>query len=88
MKKSKLQPAETPEYLRNLALRQAQYIAQYGWRPSKQDLAQLRASTRDAIAYRTLARAWRSAGFRAGAIGRLARPSHNKHRTAGTYDAR
>jgi len=53
MKKSKLQPAETPEYLRNLALRQAQYIAQYGWRPSKQDLAQLRASTRDAIAYRT-----------------------------------
>jgi len=83
MKKSKLQTAETPEYLRNLALRQAQYIGQYGWRPSKRDLAQLRTSTRDAVAYRILARAWPSAGFRAGAIGRLARP--NKHRTAGAH---
>jgi hypothetical protein len=72
MKKSKLQTTVTPELLRSLALRQAPYIGQYGWRPSDKDLAELRQSTRDAIAYRVLLRAWKKAGFRAATVRKLA----------------
>jgi hypothetical protein len=71
-KKTKVHFPMTPEYLRSLAAREAQYVGRFGWRPSKQDLAQLRASVRDAVAYRIMTRAWRSAGFRAAAIRRLA----------------
>jgi hypothetical protein len=60
------------EHLRILASREARRVAKYGWRPSKRNLAQLKASTRDAVAYRTMLRAWRSAGFKTGAIRRLA----------------
>jgi len=70
--KNKFVP-EAPEYLRSLARREAPRIMQFGWRPSQQDLAHLRASTRDPIAYLTMARAWRAAGFPIKAIGRLAR---------------
>jgi hypothetical protein len=70
--KRRLHTRETPGYLRSLAAREALYIVQRGWRPSRKDLSQLKASTRDAIAYRTLVRAWRAAGFRAGAIRKLA----------------
>jgi hypothetical protein len=62
----------TPEYLRNLALRQAPYIGRFGWRPTENDLTELRQSTRDAIAYRTLGRAWRQAGFKTATIRKLA----------------
>jgi hypothetical protein len=62
----------TPEYLRSLARREAQYIGRYGWRPSKKDIQQLRGSRRDARAYLTLARAWRAAGFPLTAIKRIA----------------
>jgi hypothetical protein len=62
----------TPEYLRVTATRAAQEIARYGWRPTKSDLANLRTSTGDAIAYRTLIRAWRTAGFRVAAVRKLA----------------
>jgi hypothetical protein len=62
----------TPEYLRVTATRAAQEIARHGWRPSKDDLGQLRAATQDAIAYRTLVRAWRAAGFRVAAVRKLA----------------
>jgi DNA-binding transcriptional MerR regulator len=71
--KRKVHVRETPDFLRSLARREARCIGQYGWRPSKQDLANLRASTRDAIAYRTMARAWRSAGFKLAAIRKLAK---------------
>jgi hypothetical protein len=71
--KRKLHVRETPEYLRSLARREARHIGQYGWRPSKQDLANLRASTRDAIAFRAMAPAWRSAGFKLAAIRKLAK---------------
>jgi hypothetical protein len=56
------------EQLRGHARRQAQVIERYGWRPTKRDLQDLRKSLGDARAYRTLARAWRKAGFRASAI--------------------
>jgi hypothetical protein len=70
--KTKLRVRETPEHLRTLAHREAPYIGRYGWRPSQKDLSRLKASTRDAIAYRTLLRAWRVAGFKTAAIRRLA----------------
>jgi hypothetical protein len=72
MRKRKPPLRVTPEYLRSLAQREAGHITRCGWRPSRKDLSELRASTRDAIAYRTLTRAWRTAGFRAGAVRRLA----------------
>ena len=71
--KRKLHVRLTPEYLRSLARRDSSYIGRHGWRPSKHDLANLRTSTQDAIAYRTMARAWRSVGFRIEAIRRLAK---------------
>jgi hypothetical protein len=62
----------TPEFLCVVANREARRIGSYGWRPTQADLAQLRASTGDAIAYRTTMRAWRAAGFRVRAIKKLA----------------
>jgi hypothetical protein len=68
----KIQIRITPELLRAEAAREAPFVRAYGWRPRARDLARLRSSTRDAIAYRTLARAWRWAGFKVGAIRKLA----------------
>ena len=60
----KFQVLWTPEVLRIVANRAAPRIGAYGWRPTQQDLAGLRASASDAIAYRATARAWRKAGFK------------------------
>ena len=78
MRKRKLRIQVTPELLRTSAAREAPRIGQYGWRPTQTDLNQLRASTRDAIAYRVLFRSWRRAGFRTRTIKKLAgrRPAH------------
>jgi hypothetical protein len=62
----------TPEILRVRACREAQRVKQYGWCPTKKSLAQLKTSTRDAIVYRTLARAWRFAGFKTRMVQQLA----------------
>jgi hypothetical protein len=70
--KTKLRVPKTPEYLRNAAARNAGEIVRFGWRPSAEDLALLRNSAQDAVAYRICSRAWRRAGFRAVAIKRLA----------------
>jgi hypothetical protein len=70
--RKQLQVRVTPEYLRSLARRDAQHIGRHGWRPSRRDIKQLRDSRRDALAYLTLARAWRPAGFPLTAIRRLA----------------
>jgi hypothetical protein len=67
-----LQARVTPEYLRSLARRDAQHIGRCGWRPSGEDIQQLKNSRRDALAYRILARAWRAAGFPLTAIKRIA----------------
>ncbi|HMF29459.1 MAG TPA: hypothetical protein VKE42_11840 [Candidatus Cybelea sp.] len=71
--KRKVHVRETPEYLRSLARRDAPRIKLYGWRPSRKDIKQLKDSRRDAVAYLTLARAWRAAGFPLTAIKRIAR---------------
>src|SRR5262249_36705258 len=73
MRRKQLKLPATPEFLRSRAQRDASGIGRFGWRPSNQDLANLRASTRDTIAYRTMMRAWHSAGFKVAAIRRLAR---------------
>ena len=70
--KRKLHIRPTPEFLRSLARREAQYIGRCGWHPSQKDIKQLRESRRDALAYLTLARAWRAAGFPLAAIKRIA----------------
>jgi hypothetical protein len=49
----KFRVLSTPELLCVIAKREARRIGSYGWRPTQADLAQLRASTGDAIAYRT-----------------------------------
>ena len=72
MKKSKLRVPVTPEFLRSSSALEAPRIGQYGWRPSQHDLAQLRQSTRDPVAYRTMVRAWRTTGFRVRAIRKFA----------------
>ena len=72
MRKSKLRIQVTPELLQASAARAAPRIGAYGWRPRPQDLAQLKTSTRDPIAYRTLFRGWRKAGFRTQTIRKLA----------------
>ena len=73
MRRRKLQTrTTTPEFARSRARRDATSVGIYGWRPSKHDLANLRASTRDPIAYRIMMRAWRTAGFRARAVRKLA----------------
>jgi len=80
-RKSKL--PVTPEFLRSSAAREASRIGQYGWRPGQQDLAQLRQSTGDAIAYRVMLRSWRSRGFRVRAIRKFAgRVPANRNATA------
>jgi len=71
-RKQKFRAPPTPEFLCVVANREARRIGSYGWRPTQEDLAQLRASTGDAIAYRTTVRAWRAAGFRVRAIQKLA----------------
>jgi hypothetical protein len=71
-RKQKLHVLPTPEFLCVVANREARRIGTYGWRPTQADLAQLRASAGDAIAYRTTMRAWRKAGFRVRAIRKLA----------------
>ena len=70
--RKQLQVRVTPEYLRSLASREAQYIGKFGWRPSRKDIKQLKDSRRDARAYLTLARAWKRAGFPLAAIKRIA----------------
>jgi hypothetical protein len=70
--KKKIRIKITRELLRVEAKREAPHIHSYGWRPSKRDLAQLRRSTRDALAYRTYARAWHWAGFKVAMIRKLA----------------
>jgi hypothetical protein len=72
MRRKLLHVQVTPEYLRNLARRDAPRIKLYGWRPGREDVSRLRASTRDALAYLTLARAWRAAGFPLTAVRRIA----------------
>jgi hypothetical protein len=62
----------TPETLRNAAARNAGEVVRFGWRPRAEDLALLRNSTQDAVAYKICARAWKRAGFKAVAIKRLA----------------
>jgi hypothetical protein len=68
----KLSTLITPEVLRSQAVREAPRIAAYGWRPSASDLAELRASTRDAATYKIYLRAWRRGGFPLRAAKRLA----------------
>src|SRR5262245_224653 len=60
------------EQMRSHAQRRAPRIASWGWRPSPNDLRDLRESLKDARAYRTLARSWRRAGFRVSAIRKFA----------------
>jgi len=74
MRRRKLQVRTiTPEFMQSRARRDAAGVGAYGWRPTAHELANLRASTRDPLAYRTMLRAWRSAGFSTAAIRRLAR---------------
>jgi len=54
----------------------------YGWRPRPHDLVQLRQSTNDAVAYRTLFRGWRKAGFKVHAIRKLAGRSERESTVA------
>lgn len=68
MRKSNLRIRATPELLRAGAAREPPRIGTYGWRPRPHDLVQLRQSTDDARAYRTLFRGWRKAGFRTQAV--------------------
>ena len=77
-RKQKFRAPPTPELLCVVANREARRIGTYGWRPTQADLAQLRASTGDAVAYRTTMRAWRAAGFRVRAIQKLAGRSPRK----------
>ena len=70
--RKQLQVRVTPEFLRSLARREAQYIGRFGWRPSRKDIKQLKDSRRDARAYLELARAWKRAGFPLTAIKRIA----------------
>jgi hypothetical protein len=72
VRKPKLRIPETPQLARARARRDACDVGKYGWRPSRHDLANLRASKRDPIAYLVMIRAWRSAGFKIEAIRRLA----------------
>src|SRR5262249_14275335 len=71
-RKRKMRVTRTLELLCVVANREARRIGSYGWRPTQHDLAQLRASTGDASAYRATMRAWRAAGFRVRAIRKLA----------------
>ena len=77
--KRKLHVRETPEHLRGLARRGAARIKLHGWRPSRRDLAELRRSTRDALAYKIYLRAWRAAGFPLRATRKLAGRAPQPH---------
>ena len=68
----RLQVQISAEFMQSRARRDAAGVGAYGWRPTAHELANLRASTGDPIAYRILLRAWRSAGFSTAAIRRLA----------------
>jgi hypothetical protein len=70
--KMQIQPHLLREQLRAHAQRQAPRIASWGWRPDKNELRDLRESTKDAISYRTFIRAWRSRGFRLSTIRKFA----------------
>jgi hypothetical protein len=71
------------EQLRAQARRQAQAIEQYGWRPSREDLQNLKLSVKDPVAYNVLFQAWRKAGLPAGLIQKLAgRTPANRRATA------
>jgi len=76
------------ELLRLHAQRQAQQIASHGWRPHKSDLRDLRESTEDGVAYRTLCRAWRCVGFRTAAIRKLAGRTPRNRKSGRTATAR
>jgi hypothetical protein len=71
-RQQKFRALSTPEVLYVVAKRATPRIGSYGWRPTQADLAQLRDSTGNPIAYRTTMRAWRAAGFRVRAIKKLA----------------
>jgi len=89
MQRRKLQVQITPEFMRSRARRDAAGVGAYGWRPTPHDLANLRASTRDPIAYREMLRAWvRSAGFSIAAVRRLARRKPKPARAPLVADAR
>jgi len=72
MQRRKLQVHITAEVIRSGARRDAAGVGAFGWRPTAHELANLRASTQNAIAYRTMLRAWRTAGFRVRAVQKLA----------------
>jgi hypothetical protein len=60
------------EQMRVHAHRRAPRFSSWGWRPSHEDLRDLRESLKDARTYRSLAKGWRRAGFGLSAIMRLA----------------
>ena len=63
----------TPEFLCVIANRAAPRIESFGWRPTPEAIAALRASTENAVAYRTTMRAWRRAtGFKVQTLKKLA----------------
>jgi hypothetical protein len=73
MRNRKFHVSSTPEFLRDVANRDARRIGSYGWRPTQKDLAELKASTGDAIAYRVAMRSWhRATGFRMRTLKKLA----------------
>jgi len=62
----------TAEFMQSRARRDAAGVGAFGWRPTAHELANLRASTADPIAYKIMLGAWRSTGFSIAAIRRLA----------------
>jgi hypothetical protein len=72
MKRQRFHVPLTPEFLRDVASHETRRIGSYGWRPTPQDIAELRASTGDAVAYRTALRSWRRGGFKVRAAKKLA----------------
>jgi|AmaraimetFIIA100_FD_contig_41_4231513_length_1074_multi_6_in_0_out_0_2 hypothetical protein len=71
-RKQKFHIPPTPEFLRDVANRAARRISSFGWRPSRQDIAELKACTGDATAYKIALRGWRAGGFRMRAVRKLA----------------
>ena len=71
------------EQMRVHAQRRARAIGVHGWRPSKNDLRDLRESLKDARTFRVFAKAWRRAGFGTCAVMRIAgRTPANRKATA------
>jgi hypothetical protein len=79
--KMKIPPHLMREQLRTHAVRQASQMTRWGWRPTKTDLADLRQSTKDVIAYRCLFKAWRRAGFKVRTIQKFAGRSPRNRET-------